>query len=684
MRPSQTNMCGICGVVQHKPVDLQRLETMRDTLTHRGPDDAGLWTNGSVQAFGRSGVRALEPSGGPVAPARSNARTPERQPWSVGLAHRRLSILDLSPLGRQPLSNEDGSVWIVFNGEVYNFRNLRSELEERGHRFRSRTDTEVLVHLYEEEGEAFVERLRGMFALAIWDDRRGELILARDRAGKKPLYYAEGPWGLAFASEIKALIAWPGVSRELDASGLNEYLALGYLSGAASIFRDIRKLPPAHTLTFRDGAVRLRRYWNLPNDDDEGTRLGEVGSLADTEALLEETLSEAVRLRMISDVPLGVFLSGGVDSSLVAGLMRRHATGPLRTFSIGFAEERYNELRYARQVATQLEAEHHEFVVRPDAVAVVQELARQFDEPFADASAVPTYYVSRLARETVTVALAGDGGDELFAGYNWYAWMQRSQRAAAWLGPAARPLGALAHRLPGGVGRRALVRGLAEQPAERWARRTFLFSAAARSALLSPGLVGDTPDAPERAVAAALTGRGDFTRRMQRLDFGCYLPDDILVKVDRASMLVSLEVRAPLLDHHLCELAFRLPSSLHTRGGVRKYLAKRLARRLFPEVDFERKQGFSIPLAEWMRGDLSPMLDAQLAGPRLRDVVNIAAAERFRDEHASGIADHGPRLWALLMLGLWLEEYRPDLPSAAGRAGGVDQLCGSGRQTIGK
>jgi asparagine synthase (glutamine-hydrolysing) len=315
-------------------------------------------------------------------------------------------------------------------------------------------------------------------------------------------------------------------------------------------------------------------------------------------------------------------------------------------------------------------------------MAVVQELARQFDEPFADSSAVPTYYVSRLARETVTVALAGDGGDELFAGYNWYAWMRRSQRAAAWLGPAGRPLSALARRLPGSVGRRALVRGLAAEPGARWARRTFLFSAAARGELLPAELVGDGLYAPEAAAAVALAGKGDFTRRMQRLDFGCYLPDDILVKVDRASMLVSLEVRAPLLDHHLCELAFRLPPRDNVRGGVRKYLAKQLARRMFPEVDFERKQGFSIPLAEWMRGELAPMLRDQLTSPRLREFVNVDAAERLRAEHASGAADHGPRLWALLMFGLWLDAYRPDPPSATGRAGGLDQIDMLDRQMV--
>jgi asparagine synthase (glutamine-hydrolysing) len=428
---------------------------------------------------------------------------------------------------------------------------------------------------------------------------------------------------------------------------------------------------PGHTLSYRGGVARVERYWSVRDaafghgSRDPARSADELSRLPESALLeaLEDRLSEAVRIRMISDVPLGLFLSGGVDSSLVAGLMRRHTSGALKTFSIGFEESRYSELPYARQVARGVESEHHEFVVRPEAVSVVQDLARQFDEPFADWSAVPTYYVARLARETVTVALGGDGGDELFGGYNWYHWMRRSQRAARCVGPVARPLARLAAALPNGLGRRRFFASLAEGVPARWARRRFLFSAAERAALLRPELVGPDLVAPEGAVAGALAGAGDLTRRMQLADFHGYLPDDVLLKVDRASMLVSLEVRAPLLDHPLCEFAFGLPAEVHTRRGIRKYLAKRLARRMFPQVEFERKQGFSMPLAEWIRADLAPMLQDQLASARLREYLDIAEVDRLRREHQSGIADHGTRLWAVLMFGLWLEAYDPDPPS---------------------
>lgn len=616
-------MCGICGVYDPEGVDRQLLLRMRDEMLSRGRDDSGVF----VGDGGR-----------------------------LGLGHRRLSILDLSPAGRQPLHNEDDGLQIVVNGEFYGFRSVARSLESRGHTLRSASDSEIALHLYEEQGERFLGDLNGMFAIGLWDSEHRRLVVARDRAGKKPLYIAHKGMRFAFASTIDALLELPWVGRDLDPVALDEFFALGYVPGESCIFSDIRKLPPASLGVFdaHTGSFDIRSYWSLP---EPGSFHGTQGDLVDR---LEETLSLAVSERLVADVGVGVFLSGGVDSSIVAALAARTVSRGLRTFTIGFGEKSHDERPFARIVADHIGSDHTELLVTEDFLSVVDDLPAQYGEPFADSSAIPTYLISRLTREHVTVALSGDGGDELFGGYNWYSWVARGTALRRRLGPLAPLVGASAALLPRGTRGKHYLERLALNSAEQFIDRTFLYSSDLRATLLS-GKSGEMAAGrhPEAWVKAAASADGDLLTWMTRADFRRYLVDDVLVKVDRASMAVPLEVRSPLLDRRVIELAFSLPASLRFEPGRPKAVLKGLAGRLLPEtLNLERKQGFSVPLAQWMNSSLG---DRTVEA--LRDVseagrwVNPAMADTLLREHRDGRQDNSQRLWALLMFALWAERY---------------------------
>jgi asparagine synthase (glutamine-hydrolysing) len=632
-------MCGIAGFVDSDlsggldsprvRADEQVLRQMCAVIRHRGPDDEGL---------------RVEPG--------------------VGLGMRRLSIIDLAT-GHQPIRNEDASVWVVFNGEIYNFRQLRADLLSRGHRFYTSTDTEVIVHAYDEWGEGAFARLRGMFAVALWDRRTSTLLLARDRLGIKPLYYTERAGRLYYASELKSLVTADAVERAIDPEALEHYLAFLYTPGDRAIFPGVRKLEPGHLLRWRAGQTRVAAYWTPPRDEvrppDEATA---------AEALLEH-LRDAVRSHLVSDVPLGAFLSGGIDSSLVVALMAEASDRPVKTFSIGFDEPEWNELEAARAVATHFGTEHHEFVVRPDALGIAERLVHHFDEPFGDASAVPTWYVSAMARQHVTVVLSGDGGDELFGGYDRYiphpvvAGFDR----LAFPG-AGRIAGLIAGRLPHGARGRRFLQHVSQPAVRRYVDAVSFFTPDDRDALLTPEVRASNRLAPEERLAAlfARTAHLPLASRQMRADLASYLPDDILTKVDRMSMAHSIESRVPLLDHRLVEHALALPPGLKIREGVRKYLLKAVAGRLLPAAVLDRpKRGFAVPLSVWCRGGLREAFTDVLQSSRHRQRGFFQAREvdRLLAEHLSGRRNHELRLWQLFMFELWQRQYLDDAPRPA-------------------
>jgi len=621
-------MCGIAGRFNFNPahrVQRQLLRAMTSVLAHRGPD-----ADGHYAADG------------------------------VGLGHRRLSIIDLST-GDQPLSNEDGTIWTVFNGEIYNFAELRVELEACGHSFRTHTDTEVIVHAYEEWGERAMTRFRGMFAFALWDGPRRRLLLVRDRLGVKPLYYSLLSSSVVFGSEIKALLEDPEVPQEWSASAIDAYLALQYVPTPQTIYQSIWKLPAGHFLVAEPGRVSVQRYWDL-------TFPGGGDAAREDEYLeeLEHHLTEAVRLRLISDVPLGAFLSGGIDSSLVVAAMTRTAPGRVLTTSVGFSNEAFNELAHARTVARHLKTESYERVVEPDIADLLPKLAWHLDEPFADSSAVPTYYVSAAARERVTVALSGDGGDELWAGYTRHRVEQSELAARRWLGVAGgRLAGWVAGHLPLGLKGVRSMRHLALQPADAYARKHAygLFDGDRGAALYSRDFALTVRDADPFAGfrrAHAACASPDPLDRALYVDVNTYLIDDIMTKVDKMSMAVSLEAREPLLDHKLLEFAATVPTSLKLKDGRGKHLLRRLLERHVPASIVNRpKQGFAVPVAEWLRGPLAGMVDDLLQDGRLHDrgIFEPAAVTRLWNEHRARTEDHGHRLWSLLMLELWFRQF---------------------------
>jgi asparagine synthase (glutamine-hydrolysing) len=594
----------------------------------------------------------------------------------VGLVHRRLSIIDLSG-GDQPIGNEDGSLQVVFNGEIYNYQELRAGLEARGHRFRTRSDTEVLVHLYEEHGEDLVDRLRGMFAFALWDRPRRRLLLARDRLGIKPLYVYRDAEKLLFASEPKAILAHPGVPRDVDPAALEDYLGLGMVPGSRSIFRGIEKLPPAHTLVAEAGRWDRapRRYWRLRFEPDEGR------TVDDWREAIREKLSESVRLHLIADVPVGAFLSGGVDSSILVASSAGATEGQLRTFSMGFQEEAFSELPYARQVAERYGTRHVEEVVTPDAVGLIDELTRYYDEPFADSSALPTFLVSRLASRHVKVALSGDGGDEAFGGYARYAHDLEEaalrRRLPGWvrrgvLGPLAQAW-PKADWLPRPLRAKTRLTNLSLDPGPAYANTMMLCRPPLRRMLMAPDLAASlNGNDPGRLIREghATAPSSDPLAGMIAADMAVALPDDFLVKVDRASMANGLEVRPPLLDHELLELSARIPSSLKVRDGETKWILKRSYENQLPDSIVRRpKSGFEIPIDSWLRGPLREMFEAHVLDPgaRVAGLVDQDRVRRLYGAHRAGTGRHGATLWGLLVLARWADRYLP-APSARAAA----------------
>lgn len=656
-------MCGIAGVAwtaNSPPLELAVLERMTSVLFHRGPDDAGYFHT-SAAPRGMTSAEMSERS--------APTNTPGAASPGAALGFRRLSIIDLST-GHQPLSNEDGSVWIVFNGEIYNYVELKSELEARGHRFRTASDTETIVHLYEELGPACVEKLRGMFAFAIWDERNKVLFLARDRLGKKPLFYRLEPNRLLFGSELKALLEVPGIPREVDPQAVDEYLTYQYVPHPHCILRGFSKLPPAHWATFRDGRFETRRYWTPPFDGVEGGAW-RVEGYEQAKQTLREKLTEAVRLRLRSDVPLGAFLSGGIDSTIVVGLMQQLSSRPVQTFSIGFPVASFDERSFAREAATHLHTDHHELVVEPSALEILPKLIWHYDEPFADSSAIPTMYLCEMTRRNVTVALSGDGGDELFAGYERYRAVrlgQRFDRLPRW---CRRVLAAkIWQKVPTSVeqksrGRRAkrLLAALAESPERRYLTWVSMFDAARRQDLYHPdfGRQLSSHDGAEFVLSAyAACPSRDFVTRTTCVDVLTYLPCDILNKVDIASMAFGLEARSPVLDHEVVELAARLPIEFKlSHGRAKRILIDTFSDLLPTRIQNRSKMGFGVPLGDWFRGELRSMLEDVLLDKSTlaRGLFQPATVRRLIDEHQRRQWDHSYRLWCLLVLELWMRRF---------------------------
>ena len=634
-------MCGIVGQVRAAgSVDPVLIERMCAAQEHRGPDSRGVHTSAGV-----------------------------------GLGIQRLRVVDLAT-GDQPIYNEDRSIVLVLNGEIYNHAELRDQLRRRGHRFSTNGDTEVIAHLYEDEGPRCVERLHGMFAFALWDDHRRQLLLARDRVGKKPLFYAEGGGILTFASELHALMQDPAVPDEIDARAIDRYLAFGYVPAPLSAFAGVRKLMPATTLTYRDGTPALRRYWNL----EYGTKRAS----ARPSDLAEETraaIRKAVRQRMVADVPVGAFLSGGIDSSAVVAAMSEASSEPVKTFTIGFEDERHNELPQARRVAAAFATDHHEMIVRPDAVDILPTMVRHYGEPFADSSAIPSFYLAQFARRHVTVALNGDGGDESFAGYQRYTTSMLlahlDRLPAAW----RRGTGGLAHALPangdshGRVTRATRWAGWSGLPLhERYVDQMSIFGARGRAALYAPeyaAFVG-TSTAPDVLVEPWTEASGDhLLDQLLEVDVNTYLPGDLLVKMDIATMAFSLEARSPLLDHELMEFAATLPPGFKARGLQRKIGLRAALRGWVPDDILDGpKRGFSVPLARWLREQLGTYAREVLQDPSTaaRGWFRQSEVQRLLDRHATGQEDNSGRIWALLALEVWHRERE-----TAGRPGRVHE-----------
>ena len=619
-------MCGIAGKVSQgslEPID----DALLDSQVHRGPDSRG--------------VHAAE---------------------GIALGIQRLRVIDLET-GDQPIYNEDRSVVVVLNGEIYNYRELREELRRSGHAFSTEGDTEVIVHLYEEFGDRCVERLSGMFAFALWDAPRRRLLIARDRVGKKPLHYCHATGGgLTFASELGALMADRSIPRDLDLASLDTYLAYGYIGAPHTIYSQVRKLPPAHTLIWEDGEISLQRYWELEYEPKLSSDLPEL------EGELRTLIAAAVRRRMIADVPLGAFLSGGVDSSIVVSEMAFHSSDPIKTFSIGFGHDAYNELPQARLVAERFGTEHTEFVVEPDAVDLLPKLARHYGEPYADSSAVPSFYLAELTREHVTVALNGDGGDESFAGYLRTAvdartmWLDRVpaglRRVVA--SGAGRALSADDRRSTVDYARRFAAALPLDGPG-RYAEHVGIFDAAGRGRLLA----GDAAAAADPARTAAVISDPfraheglDPLDQLLAVDVASYLPGDLLTKVDIASMAYSLEARSPLLDHEVMEFAARLPARLKLRGRQKKWLLRRAYRSSVPrEVLDGPKKGFGVPLGEWFRGELAQQVRDVLLDPEVGGgLLDRGEVEEIVSGHQEGRADNSARIWSLLVLEGWRRE----------------------------
>ena len=625
-------MCGITGFVNNsgEAADREVLGRMNGAIAHRGPDDDGFYSNGGA-----------------------------------GLAMRRLAIIDLAG-GHQPIHSADGTKWIVFNGEIYNYQEIRDDLDKRGHAFYTNSDTEAIVHLYSEFGDECVQYLRGMFAFAIWDETDRSLFLARDRVGKKPLLYSHQPNGdLIFGSEFQALLEHPSVSREVDAAAIDNYLSYLCVPAPQTAYKSIRKLEPGHWLKWRAGQIETKRYW-LP-DFSKKIKISEEDAIDETTRLLRES----TKLRLISEVPLGAFLSGGVDSSIVVALMAQESSTPVKTFSIGFDEEDYSELKYARRVAEHVGAEYNEFVVRPNALDVIPTLVEHYGEPYADSSAIPTYYVAKETRKHVTVALNGDGGDESFAGYERYAAMRLAEsyhripqvvRKALIEGPAG--------LLPVSELKRSRIRdakrflqGAGLPTTERYFRWMSSFDRQAKKGIYTDSFAAELNGTDASAVLGSWFTRANGSGIVDAAMFTdqmTYLPNDLLVKVDIASMANSLEARSPFLDHKVIEFAATLPDTLKLQGRETKTLLKKVAARLVPsDVVYRRKMGFGVPIGKWFRGEMKDFVRDVLLSDRSlqRGVIRPEILKMYVTQHIAGERDHSFQLWTLMMLELWFQRF---------------------------
>jgi asparagine synthase (glutamine-hydrolysing) len=634
-------MCGITGGIwtdSDMGIDAALLRRMTEAIRHRGPDDEGHYRT------------------------EFQLRPPYEAMPGIALGHRRLSIIDLAT-GQQPMCNEDGTVWIAFNGEIYNYDYLRRRLEGSGHKFRTNSDTETIIHLYEDEGPDCFAHLNGMFAVALWDANRRRLVLGRDRLGKKPLVYRQDSGRLLFASELKSLLEVPGLPREIDPAAIDEYLTYQYIPHPNTIFRGFRKLPPGHWAVWQDDKLDVKPYWH-PD-------FGSERRITATQAVeqLRALLAKAVQIRLRSDVPLGAFLSGGIDSSIVVALMQKLSAEPIKTFTIGFPIKEYDESGYAERVANHLQTHHTTMQVTPDAVAILPKLAWHYDEPFADSSAIPTWYVSELTRQHVTVALSGDGGDELFAGYPRY-------RAVALAGmfDRAGPMKAVAaarawQLLPASGRQKSLVRQAKRfsealsLPAERrYLDWISIFNEPRRAELYSDDFLAGLSTDPAAFVRAAwrrCQGR-DAVTAASLTDLVTYLPCDLMTKVDIASMAHGLECRAPLLDYRVVEFAASLPVRLKYRGGKGKWLLRAAFGHLLPREVFARKKmGFGVPLDYWFRNELRELTRETLLSDtaRCRQFFRPEAVQKLFDEHDRRFFDHSARLWALVMLETWLRQW---------------------------
>jgi len=624
-------MCGICGILNYDKahqVYESDVRKMCKVISHRGPDDEGVFAE-----------------------------------YNIGLGMRRLSIIDLAT-GSQPISNEDNTVWIVFNGEIYNYRELRQDLQNKGHRFKTNSDTEVIVHAYEEYDEACPKMLNGMFAFAIWDSLRKRLFMARDRIGIKPLYYYNDSRRIVFGSEIKPILQINDIPRRVNPKALDNFLTFEYVPGPLSIFENISKLLPAHTLSCQNGKISIKKYWELPVRSNNHTE----NEICEN---LRELLQDSVKIRLMSEVPLGVFLSGGLDSSTVVALMNQVMDQPVKTFSIGFDDETYNEVNYAQTIAKKFKTEHHEFVIKPDAVGLTEELIGYLDEPFGDFSIFPTYLVSKMAKDYVTVVLSGDGGDELFAGYDTYIADRISLYYKKLPGfMRDRIISPFFDSIPPTSKKKGLVNRAKRfiegslLPKDLGHTRWMIFlSSYERNRLYSDDFKESLKKEDPYDFIRNHFASSDFDdplSRQMNVDINSYLVDDILVKVDRMSMAASLETRVPFLDHRFVEFAANIPSKFKLKGRQTKYILREAVSKILPREILSRgKEGFSIPIKNWLKGDLKPMMMEVLSPDKIKreGYFDAEYVDKLKNEHLKGMENHSHRLWALIVFEMWQDKY---------------------------
>jgi asparagine synthase (glutamine-hydrolysing) len=647
-------MCGICGEINfNKGVTVEPIRRMCKVLTHRGPDDQGM-----VFIKGNEYLEVKD----------SSEFIPDTNPFEVALGHRRLSIIDLSMDAHQPMCNEDGKIWIVFNGEIYNFQEIRERLEKKGHLFKSKSDTEAILHAYEEWGVECLNHLRGMFAFTIWDSKQRQLFMARDRLGKKPLVYAHQNGHFAFASEIKALLQIPGIERKVNGYAIHHYLTYQYVPSPETIFEGIKKLPPAHYLLYdRNGNIRIERYWKLQFNSNHQTYTDaqELGHRIRTE------LEESVKLRLISDVPLGAFLSGGVDSSLIVGIMAKFSEKPVKTFSIGFEEKDFDELFYARLVSNHFATEHHEFVVKPNAIEILPKLVWYYNEPFADSSAIPTYYVANMTKDYVKVVLTGDAGDENFAGYprylrskyvSWFTRLPEKVRRSL--------LPAFLRILSQSPWRRKTLNRLADfmemlssHQGRNYAEQIKIFNQKEKDGVFSEDFSRQVKGTDPLDYLIKKYEEGDTDDLLEKLlylDMTTYLPEDLLVKMDIATMANSLEARVPFLDHKFMELVAGIPSHLKLKGTKSKFILKTAFKDFLPDAVYKRrKMGFGVPVSRWFRNELKDYVYGVLLDSRTlnRGYLRREGIERLLNDHTTLRYDHSSKIWALLFLEIWFRVF---------------------------